>query len=142
MNNKLKEYQVELSRMKKQNCERLGIAFEDDMEVVLKESEEIMIMSTTKAAKVEVDQELSSMLSLHILGPLFDSFEVTIAQQQRQIRQAQLALKAHLEESKGLVLENDQLREQLETTKRELASFVNLNLKHSDVTRPVGNDGD
>lgn len=142
MNHKLKEYQVELSSLKRQNCERLGIPFEDDMDVVLKESEEVMMMATTKAAKVEVDQELSSMLSLHILGPLIDSFEVTIAHQQRQIRQAQLALKTHLEESKILIIENDQLREQLETTKRELASLVNLNLKHSDVTRPAGKDGD
>lgn len=59
---------------------------------------------------------------------------------QRQLRLAQVGLKSQLEDSKFIVLENDHLREQLQTTKRELESIVNLNLKHTDVTRPNQNE--
>lgn len=34
------------------------------------------------------------------------------------------------------MLENDQLREQLETTKREMQSLVHSNFKHFDITKP------
>lgn len=47
-----------------------------------------------------------------------------------------MALKTHLEDSKQIVLENDQLREQLETTKREMQQLVHMNFKHSDITKP------
>lgn len=39
-----------------------------------------------------------------------------------------------------MVFENDQLREQLETSKRELKSIVNLSSKHTEVTRPNASD--
>ena len=52
-------------------------------------------------------KELQSHLSLHIIGPLIESYELTIATLQRELRQSQLALKSHLEDSKQIVLEND-----------------------------------
>lgn len=45
-------------------------------------------------------QDLQSHLSLHVIGPLIESYELTIATQQRELRQAQLALRSHLEDSK------------------------------------------
>lgn len=36
---------------------------------------------------------------------------------------------------KQVVLENDQLSEQLESTKREMQALVNLNMKHVEVAR-------
>lgn len=119
MNAKLRECQVELGRLKKEKAERLGLAYEEPADVILKEFDVAAVMTQHKVDDKQ-SKELQSHLSLHIIGPLVESYELAIATLQRELRRSQLALKSHLEDSKQVVLENDQLREQLETTKREM----------------------
>lgn len=61
---------------------------------------------------------------MHVLGPLFDSYEITIAQLHADLKNAKFLLQTQLEDCKIVILENDQLREQLETTKREYLSII------------------
>lgn len=46
LNVKMREYQIELSSLKKQNCERIGVPYEEPMDLIMKESEDINLMAT------------------------------------------------------------------------------------------------
>lgn len=73
----MKEYQLELAQLRKERADKLGVKYEDPMELVMK-ANQAMLKSDPTA--VELQQELTNQLSVHSLGPLLDDYEATIAQ--------------------------------------------------------------
>ena len=70
LSERLKENKVEFSQLKREKCERLGIEYEEPKDLV---------MDQIKKAGPEFEAELTTQLSHHVLGPLFEDYETTIA---------------------------------------------------------------
>lgn len=64
------------------------------------------------------DKSLKDQLSSHVLGPLMQSYEQTIAQLQRKLEQTKFKLTQQLSDCEEVLIENTRLREQLEIQKR------------------------
>jgi len=66
--------------LERERCERLNIAYEDPGDLVIEE--QLNIQKTNK----EHDESLSNQLSLHVIGPLIDDYEQTIALLSKEIK--------------------------------------------------------
>ena len=106
LSQKLKEHQLEMSKMKRENSERLGIDYEDPMDLVLSQANAVK----NGVHDSEYDIELTNQLSHHVLGPLFDNYEATISLLERELGNTKIQLKSKLEECQLVVNDNDSLR--------------------------------
>ena len=62
------------------------------MELVLNQMDTAILYNDPTAK--ELDQELTNQLSNHSIGPLLDSYEVTIAQLQQELKSTKFQLKS------------------------------------------------
>ena len=55
----------------------------------------------------EFDMELTNQLSHHVLGPLFENYEATIALLQKELDNTKFQFKSKMEDCQIVVMEND-----------------------------------
>lgn len=120
---------MQYCQLKREKCERMGIEYEDPLDFSVPQHVE------GDPALRERDMELTNQLSLHVLGPLFQSYEAMVAQLQTEVAQTKFLLKTQLEDCQLVVLENEKLRDQLEIAKREHLRLVEENRDHASVVR-------
>ena len=58
-----------------------------------------------------INDELTQLLSVHSVGPLLDTYEITIAQLQKELNDCKFRMQTQMEDCKELVHENNRLRE-------------------------------
>ena len=87
----MKEYQLELAQLRKDKADKLGVHYEDPMELVMQANQALLKNDPTS---VELQQELTNQLSVHSLGPLLDDYETTIAQLQQELQSTKFQLKS------------------------------------------------
>ena len=92
--------------MKRENHERLGIEYEDPMDLVLAQAN----AAGDGMLDPEFNLELTNQLSHHALGPLFDNYEATIALLERELGNTKMQLKSKVEECQLVVNDNESLR--------------------------------
>ena len=120
--------------LERERCERLNIPYEDLGDLVIEE--QLNIQKTNK----EHDESLSNQLSLHVIGPLIDNYEQTIALLSKEIKQTKFQFKQQMEDCRIIVNENDDLRQQLTIKNRELLRITKERAEHA--SDAAGLDGE
>ena len=91
LSNKLREKTTQCQTLQREKCERLGIEYEEPAEII--REDQLALYKSGSADQKILEESLSNQLSFHVIGPLIESYEQTIALLQKEITNTKFKFK-------------------------------------------------